>query len=39
MVAELPKTQTLRVRKFELRGQPNTDATWDRDAAGVSLPR
>ncbi|WP_445548168.1 AMP-binding protein [Frankia sp. CiP1_Cm_nod1] len=39
VVAELPKTQTLRVRKFELRDRPNTEATWDRQAAGVALPR
>jgi crotonobetaine/carnitine-CoA ligase len=30
VVDELPKTQTLRVRKFELRDRPNTAATWDR---------
>jgi crotonobetaine/carnitine-CoA ligase len=39
VVAELPKTQSLRVRKFELRDRPTTAATWDRQAAGVVLPR
>ncbi|KLL12448.1 MULTISPECIES: AMP-binding protein [Protofrankia] len=39
VVAELPKTQTLRVRKFELRDRPSTEATWDRQAVGIILPR
>jgi crotonobetaine/carnitine-CoA ligase len=29
-VDHLPKTQTLRVQKFDLRARPNTSATWDR---------
>jgi crotonobetaine/carnitine-CoA ligase len=36
MVDELPKTQTSRVQKFDLRGRPNTGATWDRQAAGTA---
>lgn len=39
VVAELPKTQSARVRKVELRGRPNTAATWDRIEAGVELPQ
>jgi crotonobetaine/carnitine-CoA ligase len=39
VIAELPKTQSQRVRKFELRGRPNTAATWDRQSAGIALPR
>jgi carnitine-CoA ligase len=39
VTAELPKTQSLRVRKFELRGRPNTAATWDRQAAGQGVSR
>lgn len=30
-VTDLPKTPTLRVQKSELRAQPLTDATWDRE--------
>jgi crotonobetaine/carnitine-CoA ligase len=36
MVDELPKTQASRVQKFDLRGRPNTGATWDRQAAGTA---
>jgi crotonobetaine/carnitine-CoA ligase len=32
VVAELPKTQTMRVQKFELRQRGNTSSTWDREA-------
>ncbi|HVW43632.1 MAG TPA: AMP-binding protein [Amycolatopsis sp.] len=39
VVDELPKTQTSRVQKFDLRRRPNTGVTWDRLAAGVVLPR
>src|SRR5262249_54906185 len=36
----LPKTEaTLRVQKVKLRERPLTEGTWDREAAGVSLPR
>jgi crotonobetaine/carnitine-CoA ligase len=39
-VAEaLPKTPTLRVRKVELRNQALNPSTWDREAAGISLPK
>jgi crotonobetaine/carnitine-CoA ligase len=40
IVDALPKTPTMRVRKVELRtAAAVTDATWDREAAGVELPR
>jgi crotonobetaine/carnitine-CoA ligase len=32
VVAELPKNQTLRIQKFELRERGNTERTWDRQA-------
>jgi crotonobetaine/carnitine-CoA ligase len=36
LVSELPHTEaTNRVRKVELRAQPFTEGTWDRDAAGI----
>ena len=37
-VDALPKTPTMRVRKVELRSTPDA-AVWDREAAGISLPR
>lgn len=40
IVAELPKTEaTLKVQKAKLREAPLNDATWDREAAGVVVPR
>jgi carnitine-CoA ligase len=37
---ELPKTDTLRVKKVMLRtDEPINDRTWDREAAGVVLPK
>lgn len=39
VVDVLPKTPSLRVKKFELREQGNSDATWDREAAGIVLKR
>ena len=38
-VEELPKTPTDRVKKRELRARGVTDTTWDREAAGVEVPR
>ena len=38
-VAELPQTPSGRVRKFQLRARGVTDATWDREAAGLELKR
>jgi crotonobetaine/carnitine-CoA ligase len=38
-VAALPKTQTQKIRKEELRAAGITDATWDRVAAGIKVPR
>jgi crotonobetaine/carnitine-CoA ligase len=36
----LPKTEaTLRVQKSKLRDDPINEATWDREAAGIELPR
>lgn len=39
IVDALPKTQTGKIQKFELRDQGTTDATWDRVTAGVKLNR
>jgi crotonobetaine/carnitine-CoA ligase len=37
-VEALPKTEgTMRTRKFELRTEPLNDATWDREAAGITV--
>jgi crotonobetaine/carnitine-CoA ligase len=38
-VDELPKTATMRVKKFELRAQAKTDSTWDREEAGIVVTR
>jgi crotonobetaine/carnitine-CoA ligase len=39
-VPELPKTEaTMRVKKYLLRDAAITDATWDREAAGITVPR
>jgi crotonobetaine/carnitine-CoA ligase len=38
-VDELPKTPTGKVRKVELRDRGITSATWDRETAGVVVPR
>jgi crotonobetaine/carnitine-CoA ligase len=39
-VDALPKTDgTFRVQKFLLRERGVTDTTWDRDAAGIVLPK
>jgi crotonobetaine/carnitine-CoA ligase len=38
--AELPKTDaTRRVKKAELRADARNDRTWDREAAGLDVPR
>ncbi|WP_162603382.1 AMP-binding protein [Rhodococcus oxybenzonivorans] len=37
IVAELPKNQTLRVQKFQLRTRPNNTHTWDREAVGMPI--
>ncbi len=39
ILAELPKTQTMRVQKYELRTRPNTAQTWDREASPPSAAR
>jgi crotonobetaine/carnitine-CoA ligase len=40
IVAELPKTEaTFRTQKVKLRERAFTDATWDRERAGIELPR
>jgi crotonobetaine/carnitine-CoA ligase len=36
---ELPKTETQKVQKFELRARGVSDACWDREAAGIRLKR
>lgn len=38
-VAELPKTPTGKIQKFDLRKRGLTPATWDRVAAGIRLRR
>jgi crotonobetaine/carnitine-CoA ligase len=36
----LPKTEaTMRIQKAKLRETPLTPATWDREAAGIVVPR
>jgi crotonobetaine/carnitine-CoA ligase len=39
VVAELPKTPTQKVHKHLLRDRGVSDATWDREAAGIVLRR
>lgn len=39
LIDELPKTPTMRVRKHVLRERGNTEATWDREAAGLHVSR
>jgi crotonobetaine/carnitine-CoA ligase len=40
VVASLPKTDaTFRTRKVELREDPLNERTWDREAAGIVLPK
>jgi carnitine-CoA ligase len=40
IVAELPKTDaTFRTQKVKLREQALNERTWDREAAGISLPK
>jgi crotonobetaine/carnitine-CoA ligase len=39
LVDELPRTATMRVKKFELRSRAPSSATWDREAAGIRVTR
>jgi crotonobetaine/carnitine-CoA ligase len=39
VTAELPKTETMRVRKHLLRETGNGPATWDRETAGIRITR
>lgn len=39
ITAELPKTASGRVQKFELRERGNSPETWDREAAGLVVTR
>jgi crotonobetaine/carnitine-CoA ligase len=39
MAAELPKTHTQRIQKYVLRQRGNSDAAWDRSAAGYRVSR
>jgi carnitine-CoA ligase len=39
LVPDLPKTPTMRVKKYELRSLGNTANTWDREAAGIKVTR
>jgi crotonobetaine/carnitine-CoA ligase len=39
IVDELPRTNTFKVMKHELRDRGNSDATWDREAAGIVVKR
>jgi crotonobetaine/carnitine-CoA ligase len=36
---ELPKNPVGRVLKYQLRDEGNTPTTWDREAAGIELPK
>ena len=37
VATELPKTPSMRVKKDILRAQGNTEKTWDREAAGITV--
>lgn len=39
IIDAMPKTQTGKIQKFDLRGRGNGEATWDRMAASVNLSR
>jgi crotonobetaine/carnitine-CoA ligase len=39
LIDELPKTQSLRVQKFQLRSRGNGPATWDREEHGLRVTR
>jgi carnitine-CoA ligase len=39
LVDDLPRTPSLRVKKFELRDRGNSEATWDREAHGLRVTR
>ncbi len=39
VMPELPRTATMRVKKYELRARGNSSATWDREAAGIKVTR
>jgi crotonobetaine/carnitine-CoA ligase len=40
IVDALPKTPTMRVRKVELRADSGVGpGVWDREAAGITLPK
>jgi crotonobetaine/carnitine-CoA ligase len=39
LIEELPKTPSLRVKKFELRSRGNGSATWDREEHGLRVTR
>ena len=38
-VADLPRTENGKIRKYELRERGVTASTWDREAAGYRLKR
>ncbi len=39
VVSGFPKTETMRVKKYELRARGNSAETWDREAAGIHVTR
>jgi len=39
MTGALPRTQTGKIQKYELRARGVTERTWDREAAGMKLKR
>jgi crotonobetaine/carnitine-CoA ligase len=39
LVADLPKTPTGKIQKYGLRRRGVTEATWDREAAGIEIAR
>jgi crotonobetaine/carnitine-CoA ligase len=38
-IDELPKTASLRIKKFELRERGNSEHTWDREERGLQVSR
>lgn len=39
VLPDLPKTATMRVKKYELKALGNSAATWDRETAGIRVTR
>ena len=39
LLEDLPKTPTGKIQKYELRRRGVSEATWDREAAGLKIAR